>query len=71
MNYDYVAPGLRLALFLSLALAPSIAATQVPPHQPGTICFTPYFWCPARPAGQPGAACVCSTPHGPVQGQLG
>jgi len=67
----YVGLALKLALSVSLALAPSMGAAQVPPHRPGTICFTAYFWCPARPAGQAGEGCFCPTPHGPVRGQLG
>ncbi|MBB6306614.1 hypothetical protein [Xanthobacter tagetidis] len=53
------------------ALASSSARAQVPPHQPGTICFTPYFWCWAQPPGPPGAYCGCPGPYGWVQGILG
>jgi hypothetical protein len=48
-----------------------IAVAQVPPHQPGTICFTSSFWCWASPPGPPGGQCYCPSPYGPVQGVLG
>lgn len=47
------------------------AAAQVPPHIPGTICFTPQFWCWAQAPSQPGAPCSCATPEGMVGGVLG
>jgi hypothetical protein len=47
------------------------AFAQVPAHTPGSICFTPKFWCWARPPGAPKAACTCPTPYGPVRGTLG
>ncbi len=56
---------------LSLALLPLRAAAQVPPHVPGTICFTPNFWCWAQPPGPPGMPCTCQGPGGAVQGVLG
>ena len=46
------------------------AYSQLPPHEPGTICVTPTFWCWARPPGRPGAVCFCPTPSGPVKGAL-
>jgi len=46
-------------------------AQSVPPHMPGTICFTQNFWCWAQPAGAPGAPCGCPSPFGFVPGQLG
>lgn len=58
-------------VMLSQAGATSLAFAQVPPHRPGSICFTPQFWCWANPPGPPGAACTCRTPFGPVQGTLG
>lgn len=64
----------RVAWFLagvSLALLPLRAAAQVPPHVPGTICFTPGFWCWAQPPGPPGYPCGCPTPSGIVGGWLG
>ena len=64
----------RIAWFLSalsLALLPQRAMAQVPPHVPGTICFTPSFWCWAQPPGPPGLPCSCQGPSGPVSGVLG
>lgn len=47
------------------------ALAQVPPHAPGTICFTPTFWCWAYPPGPPGYPCSCYSPGGWVGGVLG
>jgi hypothetical protein len=44
---------------------------QVPPHAPGTICYTPDFWCWAPVPGAPGAPCQCPTQYGWVWGTLG
>jgi hypothetical protein len=44
---------------------------QVPPHQPGTICFTPNFWCWMQYPGIPGRPCFCPSPWGPVPGYIG
>lgn len=60
-----------LLVALSVALLPSRAVAQVPPHVPGTICFTQQFWCWAQPPGPPGLPCFCNTGSGPVQGVLG
>ena len=46
-------------------------APQVPPHPPGTICFTPQFWCWAQPPGPSGAPCGCPSAYGWVRGILG
>jgi hypothetical protein len=56
------------AALAALALS---ASAQVPPHAPGTICFTPQFWCWAQPPGPPGTACGCPTPSGWVPGIRG
>ncbi len=48
-----------------------IALAQVPPHEPGTICFTARFWCWASAPGQPGGRCSCPSPYGQIPGQLG
>lgn len=48
-----------------------VAFAQVPPHQPGTICFTRQFWCWANPPGAPGYGCSCPSPYGFVPGTLG
>jgi hypothetical protein len=47
------------------------AMAQVPPHQPGTVCFTPRFWCWAQPPGPPGLPCACWSQRGWVGGTLG
>lgn len=61
-----------LALGSTLALGVAAASlAQVPPHPPGTVCYTPTFWCIARPAGPPGSPCVCFSPAGPVGGVRG
>jgi hypothetical protein len=56
---------------LLLVLASDPALAQVPPHKPGTICFTPQFWCWAQPPGPPGYGCYCPTRNGLVPGKLG
>jgi hypothetical protein len=48
-----------------------LATAQVPPHYPGSICFTPQFWCWANPPGPPGTACGCPSPYGFVRGSRG
>jgi hypothetical protein len=52
-------------------LYPTGALAQVPDHVPGTICFTPQFWCWADPPGPPGYPCGCPTDYGYVPGVLG
>jgi hypothetical protein len=47
------------------------AIAQVPPHYPGTICFTPQFWCWMPQVGPVGALCYCPSPYGWVAGRLG
>lgn len=59
-----------LWLLLPMLLSGSVIA-QVPPHQPGTICFTPQFWCWMTYPMYPGQPCFCMTPYGPVQGITG
>ncbi|MCT8158989.1 hypothetical protein [Pseudoruegeria sp. SHC-113] len=60
-----------LAIALAAALAPAVARAQVPPHTPGTICFTATFWCWALYPGYPGTPCECPTYYGWVPGILG
>lgn len=48
-----------VAGLLCIALSPRSAVAQVPPHMPGTICFTPNFWCWAQFPGPPGTYCEC------------
>ena len=67
-------PRWKLIVLLSaiaIALLGRVAIAQVPPHAPGTICFTPNFWCWANPPGPPGAPCGCLSPNGYVPGELG
>jgi hypothetical protein len=63
-------------LLLGVALAaaamlPTAALAQVPPHQPGTICFTPQFWCWMPYPGVPGQPCYCMTQWRQIPGVLG
>lgn len=64
-------PFVRVAAPLVAALWTTPAVPQVPPHYPGTICFTPYMWCPLPGAVPVGTRCYCNTPYGPVFGQAG
>jgi len=77
------APGLRrdrrtwvrlawaLALATTSLCAPTpSAAQQIPPHIPGTICLTPYFWCWLPQQGPLNASCWCATYNGPVPGRV-
>jgi len=57
------------AMLIGLMASASLAG--VPPHRPGTICYTPRFWCPARPIGPPRSPCICPTAAGPVAGVRG
>lgn len=56
---------------VALAIGSSALAQAPPVHTPGTICYTPNFWCWAAPAGPPGSPCVCVTSYGPVGGVRG
>jgi hypothetical protein len=61
---------------LLLFLLPTVfvggsATAQVPPHQPGTICFTPKFWCWMQRPMIKGQTCYCMTQSGPVRGVAG
>jgi hypothetical protein len=62
---------LACLMVLAAVLIWRVAEAQVPPHAPGTVCYTPYFWCWAQPPGPPGLACVCPSPRGLVGGVLG
>lgn len=59
-----------LAALCMISIGSELAMAQVPPHNPGTICVTPKFWCWAKPPGPRGAACFCATPEGAVRGVL-
>ena len=61
-----------VVVFCSLTILPmGPSAAQVPPHQPGTICFTPQFWCWMRYPLLPGQVCFCPTSYGPIRGITG
>lgn len=62
---------LAILIFSSSFAFANSAAAQIPPHYPGTICFTPQFWCWAQQPGPPGTACMCPSPFGFVPGNLG
>ena len=59
------------AIAAALALVSFSSDAQVPPHKPGTICFTQQFWCWAQPPGTPRGPCSCQGPFGRVPGILG
>lgn len=61
----------RVAIITALAASLSTAQAQVPPHQPGTICFTPRFWCWLLYPQYPGSPCACQSPYGLVAGVAG
>jgi hypothetical protein len=67
----YVGAVAMIALALSPVVAVRQAEAQIPPHYPGTICFTPQFWCWANPPGQPGSPCGCPSPYGWIPGRYG
>ena len=61
--------GILLAL---MALAsPRQLLAQIPPHEPGTICFTPTMWCWAQTPGLPGRPCQCWNGSNWESGTLG
>lgn len=62
-DHAHANPGLvRLAvLLLALAaLSSALAQGALPPHAPGSICYTPQGWCWAVYPGPPGARCACA-----------
>lgn len=62
------------ALVISLAglLQATPLLAQVPPHAPGSICFTPNFWCWVSTPGIPGNPCYCyDNNNRAVNGTLG
>ena len=62
---------LRGSIFLCALCFAFPASPQVPPHYPGTICFTPYLWCYLPGAVPVGTQCYCRTQYGVVYGQAG
>ncbi|HEY3951631.1 hypothetical protein [Phenylobacterium sp.] len=59
------------AAVLLIGLVASSSRASVPAHSPGAVCYTPQFWCWARPLGPPGSPCICPSPSGPVAGVRG
>ncbi len=61
------------AAALALAsLVVTASRASVPPHTPGTICYTPTGWCWAKPPGPAGSKCRCPGPaNSPVEGIRG
>jgi len=55
---------------IALLWSSTVAVAQIPPHRPGTICFTPAGWCWVNPPGRPGAFCTCEMNGRPVGGRL-
>jgi hypothetical protein len=62
---------LRRLLGLLLIVTCAVGDAQVPPHPPGTVCYTPQFWCWMQQPGYPGTACFCPSPYGLVRGTVG
>jgi hypothetical protein len=62
---------LLAAILLAGASIVATALAQVPPHQPGTVCYTPEFWCWLYPPQPPGSTCFCASPYGSVSGVAG
>jgi hypothetical protein len=68
----WTARSILLVVFCSLMiLTVAPAQAQVPPHLPGTICYTPRFWCWMAYPLLPGQPCFCPTVVGPVAGFTG
>lgn len=62
---------LILLALLLMGLLARAALAQVPPHYPGTICYTQTFWCWAQPPGPPNTPCGCPSRRGMVPGVRG
>lgn len=71
MGHRMSRSGAALLAAAVLLLTAAVAMAQVPPHAPGTICFTDQFWCWAQPPGPPGAPCYCPNGAEMVPGVLG
>ena len=61
-------PFTRKALAALLLFAPTAAIPQVPPHQPGTVCYTQFLWCWMPRISPPGSSCFCPSPQGNILG---
>ena len=70
MTWTMKKPLATVLLLIAVLAGQEARAQEVPPHKPGAICQTPRFWCWAQPPGQPGGACTCPSPVGPVRGTL-
>lgn len=66
-------PKLFLLLVLTFAAMtfPRQLIAQIPPHEPGTICFATTVWCWAQTPGLPGQACQCWNGNAWEYGTLG
>lgn len=71
MKTHWILLALTFILASCILAGDATAQAQIPPHPPGTICFTPFFWCWAQPPGPPNTPCGCPSPNGWVQGLLG
>ncbi len=60
-----------VVVLLGIGPVASADAQGVPPHPPGTVCFTKLFWCWAQPPGQAGSECGCPSSQGWVKGVRG
>ena len=58
-----------VAAFGASAIAAEAQAPMLPPHPPGTICFTSYGWCWLPRQFPVGSPCYCATPRGPIAGR--
>lgn len=65
------APLAFIGLLFAIGFWGKADAQAVPPHPPGTICFTPALWCWAQPPGPSGTACTCPSPSGYLRGVRG
>ncbi len=61
----------RRILGIALIATCANGDAQVPPHPPGTVCYTPQFWCWMQQPGYPGTPCYCPSPYGLVRGVVG
>lgn len=61
---------ISVVVMLHSLLTVPAAFAQVPPHVPGSICFTPQFWCWVNPPGVPRSSCSCRSPYGSIGGYL-
>lgn len=60
---------IKLLVAVAAVLSPvSASAQMLPPHQPGTICYTQYGWCWMPGVFPLNARCFCNSPQGPIPG---